>query len=75
VRLCCTGVCSAGRRVVTVKVQPVLLAATQGGQSLVAAGEGGEYRHLQTQSRADKRLPQRLVPRINGSRGPEGPEP
>ena len=41
VRLRCTGVCRAGPRVVTVKVQSVLLAAAQGGRALVAAGEGG----------------------------------
>jgi PHP family Zn ribbon phosphoesterase len=61
--------------VVTVKVHSVLLAATQGGRALVAAGGGGEYRHLQTQRRADERLPQRLVPSIIDGRGPEGPEP
>ena len=53
----------------------MLLAAAQGGRALVAAGEGGEYRHLQTQCRADKRLPQRLIPSVIGSGGPDGPEP
>ena len=51
----------------------ILLTAAQGGRAFVAAGEGGEY--LQTQCRADKRLPQRLIPSIIGGRGPEGPEP
>jgi hypothetical protein len=68
-----TGMCRANRRVVAVEVHAVLLAAAQGGRALVAAGEGGEYRHLQTQCRADKRLPQRLVPSIIGGRVPEGP--
>ena len=58
---------------VAVRVYAVLLAAAQGGRALVAAGEGGEYRHLQTQCRADKRLPQRLIPSIIGGRGSEGP--
>jgi hypothetical protein len=71
----CPGVCRASRRVIVVDVHAVLLAASQGGRALVAAGEGGEYLHLQTQCRADKRLPHRLVPSIIGGRGPEGPEP
>ena len=37
---------------VTIKVHAVLLAVAQGGRELVAAGEGGEYRHLETQCRA-----------------------
>jgi hypothetical protein len=53
----CTAVCRASLRVVAVEVHAVLLAAAQGGRALVAAGEGGEYRHLQTQCRADERLP------------------
>ena len=69
-----TGMCRANRRVVAVEVHAVLLAAAQGGRALVAAGEGGEYRHLQTQCRADKRLPQRLIPSVIGSGGPDGPE-
>ncbi len=64
-----------GGRVVTVRVYAVLLAATQGGCALVAAGEGGEYQHLQTQCRADKRLPQRLIPSVIGGGGPDSPEP
>ena len=71
----CAGVCCAGRRDVAVKVHPVLPAAAQGGRALVAAGEGGEYRRLQTQGRADKRLPQLLIPSVIGSGGPDGPEP
>ena len=65
----------AGGRVVAEKVHPVLLTAAQGGPALVAAGEGGEHRHLQARCRADKRLPQRLIASIIGGRGPEGPEP
>ena len=57
------------------KVHPMLLAAAQGGRALVAAGEGREHRHLQTQCRADKHFPQRLIPSMIGGRGPEGPEP
>ena len=64
-----------GRCVVSGGVDAVLLAAAQGGRALVAAGEGGEYWHLQTQCRADKRLPQRLIPSVIGSGGPDGPEP
>ena len=60
---------------VAVRVYAELLAAAQGGRALVAAGEGVEYRHLQTQCRADKRLPQRLIPSVIGSGGPDGPEP
>jgi hypothetical protein len=74
-RFSCTAVYRASRRVVAVEVHAVLLAAAQDGRALVAAGEGGEYRHLQTQCRADERLPQRLFPSIIGGRGPEGPEP
>ena len=57
-----TGVYCASQRVVDIEVHhdAVLLAAAQGGPELVTVGEGGEYRHLQTQCRADKRLPQRL---------------
>ena len=51
------------------KVHPVLLTAAQGGRALVAAGEGGEYRNLQTQCRADERFPQRLIPSIIGGNG------
>ena len=51
------------------KVHPVLLTAAQGGGALVTAGEGGQYRHLQTQCRADERFPQRLIPSIIGGRG------
>jgi hypothetical protein len=62
--------------VVTVKVHSMLLAAAQGERVLVAAGEGGEYRHLKTQCRVEERLPQRMVPSIIGSCGPvESPEP
>jgi hypothetical protein len=71
----CARVRGTGGRVVAKKVHPVLLTAAQGGRALVAAGEGGEYRHLQTQCRADERFPQRLIPSNIGSRGPEGPEP
>ena len=60
---------------VDVRVCAVLLAASQGGSALVAAGEGSEYRHLQTQCRADKRLPQLLIPNVIGSGGSDGPEP
>ena len=60
---------------VSVRVCAVLLAAAQGGRVLVAAGEVGEYRHLQTQCRENKRLPQRLIPIVIGSGGPDGPEP
>ena len=66
-----TGVYHASRRVIAVRVHA--LAAAQGGRALVAAGEGGEDRHLQTQCRADERLPQQLIPSIIGGRGPEGP--
>ena len=38
------------------KVHPVPLTAAQGGRALVAEGEGGEYRHLQTQCRAAIRI-------------------
>jgi len=61
--------------VVSVRVCAVLLAAAQGGRVLVAAGEDGEYLHLQTQCRADKRLPQQLIPSVIASGGPDGPEP
>jgi hypothetical protein len=64
----------AGGRVVSKKVHPVLLTATQGGRVMVAAGEGG-YLHLQTQCCADERFPQWLIPSIVVGRGPEGPEP
>ena len=57
-RFGCATVHSTGGRVVAVRVCAVLLAAAQGGRVLVAVGEGaGEYKHLQTQCRADKRLP------------------
>jgi hypothetical protein len=75
VRFGCATHRRTGGRVVVVHVYAVLLAATQGGCALVAAGEGGEYLHLQTQCRADKRLSQRLIPRVIGSGGPDGPEP
>ena len=73
-RFGCATVRRTGGRVVAVRVYAVLLAAAQGGRALVAAGEGGEYRHLQTQCRADKRLPQRLIPSVigSGSRAPLG---
>ena len=74
-RFGCARVRCAGGRVVAQKVHPVLLTASQGGIALVAPGEGGEYRHLQTQCRADERLPQLLIPSIIGGCGPEGPEP
>ena len=44
--------------------------AAQGGRMLVEAGEGGEYRHLQTQCRADK-----PIPTVIGGGGSDGPEP
>ena len=67
--------CGAGGRVVAEKVHPVPLTASQGGHALVVSGEGVEYWHLQTQCCADKRLPQRLIPIVIGSGGPDGPEP
>ncbi len=72
-RIGCPTVRRTGGRVVAVRVYTVLLAATQGGHALFAAGEGGEYRHLRTQCRADKRLPQQLIPSVIGSGGPDGP--
>ncbi len=53
VRFGCAGVCGTGGRVVAEKVHPVLLTAAQGGHTMVTAGEGGEYQHIQTQCRAD----------------------
>ena len=75
VRFGCATVRRTGGRVVAVRVYAVLLAAAQGGRALVVVGEGGEYLHLQTQCRADKRLPQLLIPNVIGSGGLDGPEP
>ena len=48
VRFGCATVGRTGGRVVAVRVCAVLFAAAQGGRALVAAGEGGEHRHLQS---------------------------